>query len=262
MSSTNKTTHYNLSQYVASDKPTYLVDYNADMSAIDTGIYNAKSEAETNTTAIGTLSNLTTTEKSNLVGAINEVNGDLGTLSETVGDHTTAIATNTSAIGTLANLKTTNKSNLVASTNEIYDIINDYFTFNYDVINLTNSNIITGNGSFNSSPAQVTIAYNDNKTLAKIYTSVWYSAGSQTDLEFSVQSALRPSSDIDIGQAGFVQYYDSNGDWIDHYPAWVKIKTTGEVIIGTYVKPNQQNMLQIMPFMYVVTDFGDIPLNS
>ena len=26
--STNKTTHYNLSQYVSSDKPTYLVDYN------------------------------------------------------------------------------------------------------------------------------------------------------------------------------------------------------------------------------------------
>ena len=42
MSSTNKTTHYNLNQYVANDKPTYLVDYNADMSAIDTGIYSAK----------------------------------------------------------------------------------------------------------------------------------------------------------------------------------------------------------------------------
>lgn len=38
MSSTNKTSHYNLSQYVSSDKPTYLVDYNTDMSNIDTGI--------------------------------------------------------------------------------------------------------------------------------------------------------------------------------------------------------------------------------
>lgn len=36
MSSTNKTTNYNLSQYIGTDKPTYLGDYNADMLKIDT----------------------------------------------------------------------------------------------------------------------------------------------------------------------------------------------------------------------------------
>ena len=77
MSSTNKTTHYNLSQYVASDKPTYLVDYNADMSAIDSGIYAAKLEANTNTSAIGNLASLNTTAKNNLVSAVNEVNSDI-----------------------------------------------------------------------------------------------------------------------------------------------------------------------------------------
>lgn len=35
MSSTNKTTNYNLSQYIGSDKPTYLSDYNGDMFKID-----------------------------------------------------------------------------------------------------------------------------------------------------------------------------------------------------------------------------------
>ena len=35
MSSTNKTTNYDLSQYIGSDKPTYLSDYNGDMSKID-----------------------------------------------------------------------------------------------------------------------------------------------------------------------------------------------------------------------------------
>ena len=119
MSSTNKTTHYNLSQYVASDKPTYLVDYNADMSAIDSGIYAAKSEADTNTTSIGDLTTLTTTEKTNLVGAINEVDGNVDTLSGTVGQHTTDIADNTSAIGNLANLDTTAKTSLVAAINEV-----------------------------------------------------------------------------------------------------------------------------------------------
>ena len=35
MASTNKTTNYELSQYVGSDKPTYLGDYNSDMLKID-----------------------------------------------------------------------------------------------------------------------------------------------------------------------------------------------------------------------------------
>ena len=114
MSSTNKTTHYDLSQYVSSDKPTYLTDYNGDMLKIDTGINSAKTTADTastaatnagtaaetaqttantaitnaaaaqstadgNTTKIGTLANLTTSEKTNLVGAINEVNDKVET---------------------------------------------------------------------------------------------------------------------------------------------------------------------------------------
>lgn len=109
MASTNKTTHYDLSQYVSSDKPTYLSDYNGDMAKIDTGINAAKTTADSAATAatnaatdaataqttantavtnaataqttadsantkIGTLANLQTTEKTNLVGAINEVN--------------------------------------------------------------------------------------------------------------------------------------------------------------------------------------------
>ena len=35
MSSTNKTPNYDLSQYVGTDKPTYLGDYNGDMLKID-----------------------------------------------------------------------------------------------------------------------------------------------------------------------------------------------------------------------------------
>lgn len=38
MSSTNKTTNYNLSQFVGTDVPSYLGDYNGDMSKIDKAI--------------------------------------------------------------------------------------------------------------------------------------------------------------------------------------------------------------------------------
>lgn len=47
MSSTNKTTYYELSQYIGTDKPTYLGDYNSDMSKIDAGIHEADDKATT-----------------------------------------------------------------------------------------------------------------------------------------------------------------------------------------------------------------------
>lgn len=39
MSSTNKTTNYELTQFLATDVPSWLVDYNGDMSKIDTGMH-------------------------------------------------------------------------------------------------------------------------------------------------------------------------------------------------------------------------------
>lgn len=47
MSSTNKTTYYKLSQYIGTDKPTFLSDYNADMSNIDAGIHDVQETATT-----------------------------------------------------------------------------------------------------------------------------------------------------------------------------------------------------------------------
>lgn len=50
MSSTNKTTNYNLSQYIGTDKPTYLGDYNGDMLKIDTQM-KANSDSASNATS-------------------------------------------------------------------------------------------------------------------------------------------------------------------------------------------------------------------
>ena len=137
MASTNKTTHYELSQYVGTDKPTYLVDYNQDMDKIDAGIYGAKSKADTNGNAIGDLTTLNTTVKTSLVGAVNEVDTNekanatnIGTLSSlTTTEKTTLVGainevdsnskTNTTNIGTLSSLTTTEKSNLVGAVNEV-----------------------------------------------------------------------------------------------------------------------------------------------
>ena len=46
MASSNKTPHYNLSQFAPTDKPAWQGDYNADMKKIDNGIYAAKNKAD------------------------------------------------------------------------------------------------------------------------------------------------------------------------------------------------------------------------
>lgn len=43
---TNKTEHYELPQYIATDKPTYLVDFNGAMQKIDSTMYGAVETAE------------------------------------------------------------------------------------------------------------------------------------------------------------------------------------------------------------------------
>lgn len=53
MSSTNKTTNYKLSQYIGTDKPTYLGDYNGDMLKIDKQMKVNADSASNATSAAG-----------------------------------------------------------------------------------------------------------------------------------------------------------------------------------------------------------------
>lgn len=123
MASTNHTANYNLSQFLGTDKPAWLGDYNSDMSKIDAGIAGAAStatgadgKADANTTKIGTLSNLTTTAKTDLVSAINEVDTDAGTAQNTANTAlSTANGAKTTADGVAAYLAMTNYGDVAAN---------------------------------------------------------------------------------------------------------------------------------------------------
>lgn len=108
MSSTNKTTNYNLSQFLGSDKPAWLVDYNGDMSAIDTQMKanadaaaaaqstanGADGKADTNAGAIETLNTQINgasgiaADVSTLQGAVNTINSLIGNGEPTTTDKT------------------------------------------------------------------------------------------------------------------------------------------------------------------------------
>lgn len=213
MSSTNKTTHYELSQYVGSDKPTYLTDYNGDMLKIDTGINAAKTIADTNATAItslttdvgtaqttantavtnaataqssantalsnvGTLANLDTATKTSTVAAINEVVGEIGNIS---------------------NLTTTVKTDLVSAINEVkseeslIDMTNFYTVPTNDISCVNDAG---SNTTVDTTNSQLYVKYNNDESLVKIYGRIFLTNTGHGTVKF--QTPLRPSKQVII----------------------------------------------------------------
>lgn len=210
MASSNHTTYFDLSQYTSNDKPTYLVDYNGDMSKIDAGLHEADSDAKTAISEIGELTNLTTTVKSSLVSAINEVDGEtaqIGNLSNLTTTANTDLVsainevdaeadTNTTAIGTLANLETAVKTNLVGAVNEVNSNVGDLSnldttyksntvgainevinSLNVSVVKTYNTTAEVSGVNATISTVDVKIAKSSNEDIGKIYGNIGFSAG-------------------------------------------------------------------------------------
>lgn len=235
MSSTNKTTNYDLSQFIGSDKPAWLTDYNQDMSKIDTGIHSAQTtatgadgKADANTSLIGTLTNLTTTSKTDLVTAINEVNGSA-----------------TSA------QNTANSANNSASTaNQNITALAAYLDINSFSTNL-------GATCDNGSVSYQTISYASNNaaTVGKIYGHIDVNSISATDsvVTLTTKSPFRPSSEITIKDIGVS--YPLNGNIT--YPVNLRIETDGTILVDAYFEANKLNRLIIHPCLLFIKDFGD-----
>lgn len=85
MSSTNKTTYYDLSQYIGTDKPTYLGDYNSDMSKIDGAIHQVQETATTANQTAGSADAKVTQVTENveaLKGRVGVLEGNISNLQE------------------------------------------------------------------------------------------------------------------------------------------------------------------------------------
>ena len=77
MAHTNHTTNYELSQFLGSDKPSWLNDYNGDMAKIDTAVKNA---ADAASTAASTASGLSGTVNTLTNTTIPGIQGDISDL--------------------------------------------------------------------------------------------------------------------------------------------------------------------------------------
>lgn len=190
MASTNKTTNYELSQFLGTDKPAWLADYNQDMSKIDTQMKAnadaataAAGSANTANASIGTLSSLTTTAKTDVVSAINEVDATANTAQGTANSAAATAAANTTLINNL----------------DDYLNLNNFTT---PTINYTNATTI-------GTSTKIECAANSNGSLGKVYGQIRVRS-TGTTFTITFPTPLRPSETITLN--GIVTHFYNDID--------------------------------------------------
>lgn len=249
MASTNKTTNYNLSQYIGSDKPTYLGDYNADMLKIDTQM---KTNADNIATAISGVESATTTA--------NTANATANTANSTAN---TANSTASSANTTANNAQSTANSALATATTAqtsantaLGEIGKFNLTESQDITEFTK----TGNGTNLS--GSLKLMYDESGSIYKLYGQVdILSNGSTGNITF--ETDLRPTESITVtgGVIGMIR------DKTNHTVYNVNIRSytigTNGVISIPYAFNYNNNEAERLMFINSVTfleQFNDTPV--
>lgn len=244
MSSTNKTTNYELSQFVGSDKPAWLSDYNQDMSKIDGGIHTAQTtatgadgKADANTTNIGDLTHLSTTTKNNLVAAVNELDSNVETA------QSTANAANATASGCRTDINKFDLTNLQTFT--------------------PNSNVGTMD-----SETQVQFAVDNTNSVFKVYGRARISglSGISGSLILKLGTTnLNPTTTYYINSGATIYVQNTSNQYIAIGSRNLKITTNGDIYV---VSGTSDDLLALSgtpstidvimsPCLYFNKNFGD-----
>lgn len=275
MAHTNHTTNYELSQFVANDKPTFLGDYNGDMAKIDAAIKAADNKAGAADTTAESAAALATSAST--------------TATEAATDAATATATATTALNT-ANNATTTAQNASTAAQSATTTASAAATKadaakaeaeaataavalkpSYDetfarMLNMTStnvtSNLIPATGiTISTSSTLLYVAKNTDVSLGKVYGNI--GAGITTTTGYADTTVCT----IPLGLTGVTASYDisgfsavtiTGGDRVNAN-ALLRIKTDGNAdVIVKDVAPNTTAIyVQFPPCLLVLMNFGD-----
>lgn len=136
MSSTNKTSHYNLPQFIGSDIPTWLGDFNSAMTAIDSGINAAATSASGAATTAAQASTDAAAAASSATSAYNAA----AAAQKSADDATEAVATEqTRAEAAEKNLADNMKSTTISTTLYAETWNNGTYTITSELITSTSN---------------------------------------------------------------------------------------------------------------------------
>lgn len=243
MGSTNSTTYYQLSQFIATDKPAWLQDYNGDMLKIDTAINGAKVAADAAQLAADAAQGDATTA----LGSIAIMSDDISAIQLALGTAVGNINTINSLIGN--GTPTTTDQTIIGAINEINDTVSE-LPNQYVVVDTNQTVTVTSDGTKTVAElckdlADAIITYAQSMPagyIAKIYRL----DGAVVGRSEGVTKEIIFSSNASSLEAEFITaYYDTNASAIRLRTTTISTTEANNSIHGVLLDSN-----------LTVTDYG------
>ncbi len=232
MGATNRTQNYNLPQFVGSDKPTWLGDFNGAMSSIDTQMKaNNDLGSQANTKADTALNNAETAQ-------------------------TTASGAQTTAQGA----QTTANSGL-AKALEVEQALNAFKqVLNFNDISMYSGDVMSSTDSTILASSAIQIATNSDKSLFKCYGNIFVTTSTAGTHKLVIpNTGLNPLEEYSVVNA-CIEYYGAPGSEVIGNS--ITIKTNGDIEIQFFTRGAVSNMrLVLLPVLIFNKSFGDTPVN-
>lgn len=165
MSATNHTQNYDLSQFVGGDIPSWLGDYNGDMSKIDAAIAEVASGAGDIASNVNSLKSRMTTAEADIDAA----ESNIATLQTTEATQGAAITQNTNNI--------TTANNNISALDVRVTALEQASGSGLDLTAFTGSATVTSSaGTIDVASTDVKYALNADKSIAKVFGGIYASS--------------------------------------------------------------------------------------
>ncbi len=262
--STNKTANYELPQFVGTDKPTWLGDFNGAMSAIDAGMATNASDIDSLESSVATASataSQASQDVASLTSTVNTLSSNVSTATTTANN---AQQTATSALNTAntANGKAdTNTSDISSLSTRVSTCESNISLFNLNTFTTATLTKVSGNFTI-ASGSQISVATNSDGSLAKVYGVITCN-NVQTNGIVRISTPLRPETAITINGGLIRHTSDANaahpGRLIGS-PSFT-INTDGTIdITAAYTNyAGETCRFVFINSLLFIKDFGDTP---
>lgn len=250
MGYTNKTPNYDLPQYVGTDKPTYLGDFNETMLKIDTALHTNQQNIANANSAV-TTANATANQA---LQSATDADTKASTASTTANQAKTIAESATDTANNAQDDATTANNNITALTQLLN--ISQISTINASSITVSQD---SGSATIDSSTLNLKLATNQTQSLGKIYGLLRVRHNtSQNTIRVIIQTNLKPTTNITINESiNVIAHGPTINEYYSKYTGFT-ILTNGQIHFSTNNDMGGSSTdFHLLPFLYFLKDFGD-----
>ena len=270
MASTNKTPNYDLPQFIATDKPTWLGDVNDAMSKIDAGMEANKSSGESTVGRVTALE-ATVSEHTDQIATVTETANTAGATATAAQNSASAA----SALATTAQNAASEASALATTANSAAKAITNSLTFNpANVVNkgATDSSVtVSPTGDIVLSAGNLTCICSNDGSWMKVYgyiagTIQHTNSGIATTIKFPGMVKFPPSEKYTVNSLGFSvidPVASGNANTIVNTVS-IDVNTDGSIdlTIWATIQVRTGIFINISPCMINNKSYGDTPITA